>query len=520
MILKFIFLLNIGATKEPNTIIFEQKNSELFIIEEQAQINANFTFTLIEPENKNKFCDIEQSRSLKTHFNNIIKDILSGQLKNSTFRKKRQILTIVSAIAGFEFGHIFFSEKNHYSIAKIESDFHEKLQNLECRMINKLGRLEEGEIENNIRIEVLNLRTELENLSKDLKSNSKTRITHEIFSKICEKHSFTPTICKIYSETITGDLSDLNILNTDKGLYVLFTLKTKIPRRFKRIMVDEIFQLNLPIFNNKKKIWEKRPDLNFFVDTNTGNQYFNQMCFKSEKLTICSPYTSEENINVRQLQLKRDQCYFSKHKNHIIIVKAPHIAGNFTYLSDQTIVKSSPLSNQNILPLNKTSKIHVNCGTQSLDFYADENFTDKIQFNVTFLDFETEANNHFTIFQNKPELSSVTLVFVVIFCSVLFLTAGITMLFKRFPTIRITKCIKKSNKKIKDRNTLSDIASIDSVFSFTTVPNTHHRSLPISLSNPNLNFNNRATRGRACFARPCRNRQNTRTPSTFSVYHE
>ena len=113
-------------------------------------------------------------------------------------------------------------------------------------MVNGLGRLEEGEIENNIRIEILNLRTEIETLSKDLKSNSKTRITRQIYSEIFEKHSLMPTICKIFSETITEDLSELNILNTDKRPVCLFKLTRKIPRRLKKL-VDEIYQSNLPI---------------------------------------------------------------------------------------------------------------------------------------------------------------------------------------------------------------------------------------------------------------------------------
>ena len=521
MILKFIFLLNIGATQEPNAIIFEQEKSDLYIIEQEAEVTINFTYTIIEPKKPNKYCNIDQNRSLKAHFLNIITELLTGTVTGSSkTREKRQVLSIISALAGFEFSRLFFSNDNHNSITQIESAFNNKLETLECQMYSKLGRLEENEIENALRIEILNFKSEIENLSKDIKSDSKTKMTRQIFSTICEKHSFVPKICDIYSNTGKGSLSSLNIVNSEEGLFILFTLSTKIPKRFKKVLVNEIYHLNLPIFNEKKDCWEKRPDSHFFQDTNNGLWYSNKDCIKSGNVSICRPYTSTEDINKRQLQLKKDQCFYSKYQNNLIIVKKTDTTGNYTYINDENIVKSSPLKNQNILPLNRISKIHLNCGNENKNFYSDENFNDTIKFNLTFTDFDSESDAYFTIFRNKPDFSSLTLVFVVIFCSALFLTAGITILFKRFPTIRITKCIKKSNKKIKDRNTLSDIASIDSVFSFTTVPNTHHRSLPISLSNPNLNFNNRATRGRACFARPCRNRLNTRTPSTFSVYHE
>ena len=140
MILKFIFLLNIGATQEPNAIIFEQEKSDLYIIEQEAEVTINFTYTIIEPKKPNKYCNIDQNRSLKVHFLNIITELLTGTVTGSSkTREKRQVLSIISAVAGFEFGRLFFSNDNHNSITQIESTFNNKLETLECQMYSKLG---------------------------------------------------------------------------------------------------------------------------------------------------------------------------------------------------------------------------------------------------------------------------------------------------------------------------------------------------------------------------------------------
>ena len=451
--------MNVESAEPQNIILQDKIPKKLFLIEQFSHVTSNISFSLQNNETQNTYCNAK-TRYHQDYFNYYIRKILKNDMGSS--RKKRQIAFLIGTILGFSVES--FLNHDHNSIHYISTDFQEKLNIVECSLLQKIETLESRQIEQKIQTEIINFKNQLDEVFFQMKHGFHSSLTKNIFEKFCAFHSYETKPCLIFAMSSKANLKNKFINFEPHKIEVILEYQIYLPIKFRTEKIRSEQKISIPFFNENAEKWLVQGENSHLLKLKNNETIYSEKCLKSEEIFVCNQNTQKIAFDqITELALTSNDCFIEKYENFIIAVKPKNLVGNYTTLSSTSeILKSNNLLSSQIIKFsNETQKITIFCNNRKSTYYADIHESFQYHFETKTLSNPLIEENYF--FQSPSENNHQIITLISIISVTTFSSIAVLITFALYQKYRqnlLKKVEKNSKSKIKRNQNFCSICSI------------------------------------------------------------
>ena len=343
-----------------------RKNESIHIIEKKTTEVVTLRINVKAKDERNPAkspCQIENNRNLDDLVHLELKKIFNS---HSQKKEKKQMLAILGTALGFTIGKL----SNKFESRSIETEFHTKIRNLECDLLN-LGHTIQADMLNiRIREKIYSLREEVDAFKNSLGSPINTKLKEKYFEILCQNQT-DKNLCHESLIKTTHIVKNEYIVIQEQESYIVLVCESTIFSKLRKTTGTFNILYNPPFLRGQH--WFGTGEEKRFIISGSLILGPNTCpVFNPEKgHFICFPEQNQINFAEVQLYLSPKICFVKIIENYIIIIRPESVEGNITLLEEsKRITEVKTLETKNVLQIKK--RLHLRCGNLVVDLEPED----------------------------------------------------------------------------------------------------------------------------------------------------